>query len=75
MHDNQAKVLELPERFERKTAPLDCTISYAEEAGAVVVQCELVMKAIRIPVAEYAAFRETCRTIDEKQSERIRISR
>jgi len=47
----------------------------AEQMAAVVVECTVVMKTVRIPVEEYAAFRETCRTIDEKQSERIRISR
>ena len=70
-----AAVLDLPERFELTSEPLDCTITYTEEPGAVVVQCELAMKAVRVPVEQYAAFRETCRAVDEKQSERIRISR
>jgi hypothetical protein len=35
----------------------------------------VTLKATRIPADEYPAFRETCRAIDEKQSERIRISR
>ncbi len=70
-----ATVLELPEPFEARTKHLDATITCTEEAGAVVVTCTVVMNAVRIPVDEYAAFRETCRAIDEKQSERIRISR
>ena len=70
-----AKVLELPKPFEAKTTHLDCTIGYAQEEGAVVVSSTIVMKALRVPLEEYAAFRETCSAIDEKQSERIRISR
>ena len=70
-----ATVVELPEPLEVETAHLGCTLTCAEEDGAVVVECTVVMKTVRIPVEEYAAFRETCRTIDEKQSERIRISR
>jgi tetratricopeptide (TPR) repeat protein len=70
-----AKVVDLPERLELATEPFDCTITYTEEPGAVVVNCELVMKAVRVPVAQYAAFREACHAVDEKQSERIRISR
>jgi len=70
-----ATVLELPKPFEAKTTHLDCTIGTTEEEGAVVVRSTIVMKALRVPLEEYAAFRETCRAIDEKQSERIRISR
>jgi tetratricopeptide (TPR) repeat protein/transglutaminase-like putative cysteine protease len=70
-----AKVVELPEPFETDTEQFTCSISCAEEDGAVVVTCTLVLKVVRVPVAEYAAFRETCQAIDEKQSERIRISR
>ena len=70
-----ATVLELPEPFELHTKHLDCSITTSEQDGAVVVEYTIVMKALRISVSEYAAFRDTCRAIDEKQSERIRISR
>ena len=70
-----ATVVELPEAFEMQTEHLDCTLTCTEQDGAVVVKCTVVTKAVRIPVEEYAAFRVTCCTIDEKQSERIRISR
>jgi tetratricopeptide (TPR) repeat protein len=70
-----AEVVELPAPFELETEHLDCSIATTAEEGAVVVTCTVVMKSVRIPVDEYAAFREACRTIDDKQSERIRISR
>jgi len=70
-----ATAVDLPEPFEFDTPHLACSITCAAEDGAVVVTSTLVMKSARIPIDEYAAFREACRTIDDKQSERIRISR
>jgi hypothetical protein len=70
-----AQVVDLPEPFELDTAHVACSITCAEEEGAVVVRSTVTVKVVRVPVDEYAAFREAVRAIDDKQSERIRISR
>ncbi|MBN1916786.1 MAG: DUF3857 domain-containing protein [Verrucomicrobia bacterium] len=70
-----ATVVDLPEPFQLETKLIDASIDSEVTDGAVVVESTVTLKANRIPVDEYTAFREACRTIDEKQSERIRIAR
>ena len=70
-----ATVDDLPDPLELETKHIDASITSTAAAGEVVVESTVTLKSTRIPVDEYSAFREACRTIDEKQSERIRISR
>ena len=69
------RVAEVPEDFHNENDFAECHIVYEKADGAVTVKMKFVMKANRIDVDQYAKFREFCQLVDEKQNEKIRISR
>ena len=70
------KVVSLPDDVHLRTEFGKCDIEFTSaEATSVRMSFHFSLDVFRVRVAQYDAFRDFCRLIDEKQAEKIRIVR
>ena len=68
-------IVETPEDFRRESDFAFCEITYKRSEEGITVAVKFIMKVDRITVEQYQNFREFCQLVDEKQNEKIRITK
>jgi hypothetical protein len=70
------RVVSLPEDMHKKSEFGECHVEFATPTPtSVTVESRFALDVSRLKVEQYDAFRDFCRSVDETQTEKIRITR